>query len=175
MTLRRNFTRHFTDIWRQDGCVVSASVQYYLELHRQCNQHVRNLSLPPLVTTAITDLRRKRLRSVEPSPSLSREGGRSFVRSRERFTEESERWRRRGGRTGKRGRGRKAPHSFRRSRRKVPFACNFTSVCTENGSSLGAWFRECCWPLEAEVLSNSRNKIHRTTYKDVSRSLYSTL
>ena len=32
--------------------------------------------------------------------------------------------------------------------------------------------RECCRQVEAEEVSNSRNKIHQTTYKPFSESLY---
>ena len=43
----------------------------------------------------------------------------------------------------------------------------------EIGFSLGAWFRENCRQIEAEVGSNSRNKPHQTTYQDFrSRECY---
>ena len=34
------------------------------------------------------------------------------------------------------------------------------------------WLRECCKQVEAEVISNSRNKLHQTTYKDFFSALY---
>ena len=35
---------------------------------------------------------------------------------------------------------------------------------TELRKSLCTWLRECCRQVEAEVISNSRNKLHQTTY-----------
>ena len=39
--------------------------------------------------------------------------------------------------------------------------------------SLCTWLEECCRQVEAEEVSNNRNKIHQTTYKDFFRALYS--
>ena len=36
----------------------------------------------------------------------------------------------------------------------------------------GLWLRECCRQVEAEVLSNSRNKIHQTWCLPYTRALY---
>ena len=38
--------------------------------------------------------------------------------------------------------------------------------------SLCTWLRECCRQVEAELISNSRNKLHQTTYKDFFSALY---
>ena len=38
--------------------------------------------------------------------------------------------------------------------------------------SLCTWLEECCRQVEAEEVSNNRNKIHQTTYKDFFRALY---
>ena len=46
-----------------------------------------------------------------------------------------------------------------------------TTHCTEIGLSLGTWFRECCRQVEADVVSNSRNKLHETWVRNFSRSL----
>ena len=40
-----------------------------------------------------------------------------------------------------------------------------TSGCTGLGNNTCTWFRECCKQAEAEVVSNSRNKLHQTMYK----------
>ena len=37
---------------------------------------------------------------------------------------------------------------------------------TEPEKSLCTWFGKCCRQVEAEEVSNSRNKIHQTTYKE---------
>ena len=37
---------------------------------------------------------------------------------------------------------------------------------TDLRKSLCMWLRECRRQVEAEVVSNSRNKLHQTTYKD---------
>ena len=38
--------------------------------------------------------------------------------------------------------------------------------------SLCTWLGECCRQVEAEEVSNSRNKIHQTMYQDFFRALY---
>ena len=43
---------------------------------------------------------------------------------------------------------------------------------TEVRKFLGTWLRECCRQVEAEVISNSRNKLHQTTYKEIFFALY---
>ena len=43
---------------------------------------------------------------------------------------------------------------------------------TELRKSLCTWLRECYRQVEAEVVSNSRNKLHQTTYKDFFSALY---
>ena len=42
---------------------------------------------------------------------------------------------------------------------------------TELTKSLRTWLRERSRQVEAEVVSNSRNKLHQTTYEDLSRYL----
>ena len=37
---------------------------------------------------------------------------------------------------------------------------------------VGTWLGECCRQVEAEELSNSRNKIHQTTYQPLFPALY---
>ena len=44
---------------------------------------------------------------------------------------------------------------------------------TELTKSLRTWLRECSRQVEAEVVSNSRSKLHQTTYKDFFSALYS--
>ena len=34
------------------------------------------------------------------------------------------------------------------------------------------WLRECCRQVEAEVISNQRDKLHQTTYKEIFSALY---
>ena len=43
---------------------------------------------------------------------------------------------------------------------------------TELTKSLRTWLRECSRQVEAEVVSNSRNKLHQTTYEDFLSALY---
>ena len=43
---------------------------------------------------------------------------------------------------------------------------------TELRKFLCTQLRECCRQDEAEVKSNSRNKLHQTTYKEIFSSLY---
>ena len=46
------------------------------------------------------------------------------------------------------------------------------AVHTELRKFLRTWLRECCRQVEAEVVSNSRSKLHQTTYKEIFSALY---
>ena len=48
----------------------------------------------------------------------------------------------------------------------------FHFLHTEPRKFLCTWLRECCRQVEAEVISNSRNKLHQTTYKEIFSALY---
>ena len=50
----------------------------------------------------------------------------------------------------------------------------FWGSYTELRKFLCMWLRECCRQVEAEVISNSRNNIHHTTYKEIFSALYLT-
>ena len=43
---------------------------------------------------------------------------------------------------------------------------------TEPEIMVGTWLGEYCRQVESEEVSNSRNKIHLTMYKDLFRALY---
>ena len=43
---------------------------------------------------------------------------------------------------------------------------------TEGEIMVGTWLGECCRQVEAEEVSNSRNKIHQTTYQPLFPPLY---
>ena len=45
-------------------------------------------------------------------------------------------------------------------------------VCTELRKFPCTRLRECCRQVEAEVITNSRNKLHQTTYKHFFSALY---
>ena len=47
-----------------------------------------------------------------------------------------------------------------------------STLHTEPEIMVGTWLGECCRQVETEEVSNSRNKIHQTTYKDFFRALY---
>ena len=47
-----------------------------------------------------------------------------------------------------------------------------SSYSTEPEIMVGTWLGECIRQVEAEEVSNSRNKIHQTTYKDFFRAVY---
>ena len=51
----------------------------------------------------------------------------------------------------------------------------FLSKTTGPRNNTCAWLRECCRQVEAEVTSNSRNKLHQTTYKYYFRAQYCSL
>ena len=46
---------------------------------------------------------------------------------------------------------------------------------TGPGNNTCTWLRECCTKVEAEVVSNSRNQLHQTTYKYYFQAQYYTL
>ena len=56
------------------------------------------------------------------------------------------------------------------------FAYFLADLCTSTGpgNNTCTWLRECCRQVEAEVVSNSRNQLHQTTYKYYFRAQYST-
>ena len=43
---------------------------------------------------------------------------------------------------------------------------------TRPGNNTCTWLRECCRQVEAEVVSNSKNQLHQTTYKYFFRAQY---
>ena len=55
----------------------------------------------------------------------------------------------------------------------LPLAPKTVTWYTELRKSLCRWLRECYRQVEAVVVSNSRNKLHQTTYKDFFSPLYS--
>ena len=55
---------------------------------------------------------------------------------------------------------------------QTPYQWKSLNDITELRKSLCTWLRECCRQVKAEVVSNSRNKIYQTTYKDFFSALY---
>ena len=48
----------------------------------------------------------------------------------------------------------------------------FMKASTELRKLLRTWLRECCRQVQTEVISNSRSKLHQTTYKQTFSALY---
>ena len=63
--------------------------------------------------------------------------------------------------------GKNGTQSEGASERVMGVEKRYVSINTELSIFLCTCLRECCRQVEAEVISNSRNKLHQTTYKEI--------